>query len=149
MNPLEIFLSSKIIFIIDYLNKYMSKKTILQHCSITEEELLERYKSLINKIAQKTLSEKDIEGFPLDYAPKSRRFYLSMMSKNDCLWTLAESWVVHHKESPPDFLIFDMNFSHNSVFFQKHFLCWSWEVEKPLTLKLLIKSIVKGKVNLF
>ena len=127
----------------------MSKKTSLRYCSISSKDLLEKYKGLIVKIAQKTLTEKDVEGFPLDYSPKNGKLYLSMMSRYDHHWTLAESWVVHHRERPPDFLILDINFSHNSVFYEKHFLCHSWEVEKPLTLKFLIQSVIKGNVNLF
>ena len=56
----------------------MSKKTSLRYCSISSKDLLEKYKGLIVKIAQKTLTEKDVEGFPLDYSPKNGKLYLSM-----------------------------------------------------------------------
>lgn len=127
----------------------MSKKTSLRYCTIPSDVLIEKYKWLIVKVANKTLTEKDVEGFPLDYAPKNGKLYLSMMSRHDHYWTLAESWVIHHQEQPPEFLILDMNYSHNSVFYEKHFMCHSWEVEKPLTLNFLIQNILKGKVNLF
>ena len=117
----------------------MSSKLSLMYCTTPREDLLKRY----------TLTEADGKGFPLDYAPKNGKLYLSMMSRHDIHWTLAESWVIHHGENPPDFLVLDMNHAHNSVFYEKGFGCFRREVEEPLTLKLLINKVTNGKVLLF
>lgn len=127
----------------------MSTKLRLRYCTTPKDVLLERYKGLIVKIARKTLTEADVKGFPLDYAPKDGKLYLSMVSRHDIHWTLAESWVIHHGENPPDFLVLDMNYAHNSILYKKGFWCFCREVEEPLTLKLLINKVTKGKVLLF
>jgi hypothetical protein len=127
----------------------MSKKITLRYCTTPANTLYDQYKTLRNKIFKNTLTEEDVAGFPLDYSPKNATLFITMISKNESCWTLAEYYIICNRTQPPEYLYLTMDQHHNSVFMTKGHLCFKREVECPLTLSILLTSITKGKTIIF
>ena len=125
-------------------------RCILRYCTTPKETLLEQYKTLRNRIDTGRLVYTDVVNFPLDYSPKTQKMFLSMASKHDHCWTLAEYWIIVNRTYPPDFLIYDKDQSHNIIFKRKlMWYCRTKEVEEKLTLDILLKNVTLKKTVSF
>lgn len=121
----------------------------MRYCTTPREVLEEQYKTLRYKISNNTLVEEDVKHFPLDFSPTNAKTFSSMLSKFANHWTLAEFYILCNKKQPPNWLYVSMDQYHNSVFMYKGKWCFKREIEKPLTLSLLLKIVQNNEVVLF